>query len=301
MAVIPLENEILRVYVDPEQGTSIKGLYALKGGAWLPLMPDVRQAQTRLDASSFLMIPYSNRIENGAFTFQGQTYQLEGAERHAIHGDVRTRAWRIEHWTVTALHCSFKSVEYENVNWPWPFEARAEYSLQGSVFSQRLTLWNRDESDMPAGFGWHPYFTRALTREREPVYVQFNVAGVYPDAHDNRIPSGPPQPLAEEQDHSTAKLLDPDDFWDACFQGYDGKGSIAWPATGVRIAFSCSPECTHLVVYNPPFPVFAMEPVTNANNGVNQLAAGWSDSGVAVLGPGECLSARFDMHIDIGA
>jgi hypothetical protein len=41
-----------------------------------------------------------------------------------------------------------------------------------------------------------------------------------------------------------------------------------------------------------------MEPVTNANNGVNQLAAGWPDSGVAVLEPGESLSARFDMHVD---
>jgi aldose 1-epimerase len=298
MAVIPLENETLRVYVDPDQGTSIKGLYAHKGDDWLPLMPDVREPNIRLDASSFLMVPYSNRIENGRFAFRGQTFQLEGAERHAIHGDVRGRPWRIEYWTATALHCTFHSVDYENVNWPWPFEARAEYSLQGSVFSQRLLLCNRGESDMPAGFGWHPYFSRRLTREGEPVHLQFTVAGVYPDAHDNRIPSGPPQPLADTQDHSTGKLLDPDNFWDACFQGYDGNGTITWPETGIRITFSCSPECTHLVVYNPPFPYFAMEPVTNANNGVNQLAAGWPDSGVAILGPGECLSARFDMRVD---
>jgi aldose 1-epimerase len=299
MPVIPLENKALRAYVDPDQGTSVKGLYAHKDGAWLPLIPDVREPQTRLDASSFVMIPYSNRIENGAFTFRGQSYQLEHGERHAIHGDVRTRAWKIEHWSVTALHCAFNSVEHENVNWPWPFEARAEYSLEGSTFCQRLALWNRGESAMPAGLGWHPYFTRALTRDGEPVHLQFNVAGAYPDAQDNRIPSGPPQPLTAKQDHSAGKRLDPEDFWDACFQGYDGKGAISWPETGVRIQFDCSPECTHLIVYNPPFPIFAMEPVTNANNGINQLAAGWPDSGVAVLEPGECLSARFDMHVDV--
>ena len=301
MAVITLENKTLRVYIDPDQGTSIKGLYAHKGDAWLPLMPDVREPKTRLDAASFLMVPYSNRIENGAFSFQGQTYQLEGAERHAIHGDVRTRAWKIEHWAVTALKCSFNSVEYENVNWPWPFEARAEYSLEEGVFSQRLSLWNRGTSAMPAGFGWHPYFMRTVIREGEPVHLRFAVAGAYPDAHDNRIPSGPPQPLTAQQDHSMGKLLDPDDFWDACLQGYDGKGTITWPDSGIRITFDCSPECTHLVVYNPPFPIFAMEPVTNANNGVNQLAAGWPDSGVAVLQPDECLNARFDMHIDLEA
>ena len=301
MAVIPLENPYLRVYVDPDQGTSIKGLYARQGDAWLPLMPDVREQTTRLNASSFLMVPYSNRIENGAFTFQGQAYQLREGEQHALHGDVRTRPWTIEHWAATALHCSFHSTEHENVNWPWPFEARAEYSLEGSTFSQRLALWNRGQSAMPAGFGWHPFFSRALTREGEPVHLQFTAAGVYPDAHDNRIPSGPPQPLSARRDHSTSKPLDPDDFWDHCFQGYAGKSEITWPESGVRVTFDCSPECTHLVVYNPPFPIFAMEPVTNANNGVNQLAAGWPDSGVVVLEPGECLSAQFDMHVDTDA
>jgi aldose 1-epimerase len=301
MSILTLENTGLRVYIDPDQGTSIKGLYAHKDGTWLPLMPDVREAKTRLDAASFLMIPYSNRIKNGAFVFQDRAYQLENGERHAIHGDVRTRAWKVEHRTVTALHCSFNSVEHEKVNWPWPFEARAEYSLKDGAFTQRLELWNRGESAMPAGFGWHPYFMRTLTREGEPVHVQFTAAGVYPDAHDNRIPSGPPQPLTAKQDYSAGKLLDSDDFWDACFQGYDGKGTIAWPESGVRISFGCSPECTHLVVYNPPFPIFAIEPVTNANNGVNQLAAGWPDSGVAVLEPDECLSARFDLRVDLDA
>lgn len=298
MSIIKLENEALRIHIDPDQGTSIKALYAYQNGTWLPLMPDVREPRSRLDAASFLMIPYSNRIKNGAFTFQGRTYQLEHDERHAIHGDVRTRAWQTDTLTTTALHCSFNSVEYENVNWPWPFEASAQYSLEDGVFSQRLALWNRGESPMPAGFGWHPYFNRTLSRSGEPVHLRFTVAGVYPDAQDNRIPSGPAKPLTAKQDHSRGKLLDPGDFWDACFQGYDGNGAITWPETGIRLTFACSSECTHLVVYNPPFPIFAMEPVTNANNGVNQLAAGWPDSGVEVLAPGECLAARFDMHID---
>jgi aldose 1-epimerase len=298
MSIVTLESTLLRVYIDPDQGTSLKGLYACKDGNWLALMPDVCQPLGRLDAASFLMVPYSNRIEDGAFTFEGQSYQLKGAEQHAIHGDVRTRAWKTVEQTATSLHCTFHSVQYENVNWPWPFEARAEYQIQGSVFSQRLALWNRGDSPMPAGFGWHPYFVRTVTREGEPVHLRFTVAGIYPDANDNRIPSGPARPPSAEQDHSLGKLLDPDDFWDACCQGYDGNGSITWPESGIRLAFDCSPECSHLVVFNPPFPIFAMEPVTNANNGVNQLAAGWPDSGVAVLKQGECLGARFDMRIE---
>jgi len=299
MPAITLENECLRVTLDPDRGTSILAFYARKGDNWLPLMPDERAEGSRLDAASFLMIPYSNRIENGIFTFGGRRYQLEHGERHAIHGDVRIRPWYVIEKMTTRIQCSFDSTQYESVNWPWPFEAQAEYILEGSVFTSHLALWNRGETAMPAGFGWHPYFNRKLTREGEPVHLCFKVTGVYPDANDNRIPSGPAQSLTAEQDYSAEKALDPDRFWDACFQGYDGNGHITWPESSVRLTFACSPECQHLIVYNPPFPVFAMEPVTNANNGVNLYAAGWPDSGVVVLEPGECLTARFDLQVDI--
>jgi aldose 1-epimerase len=296
-----LENETLRVTLDPDKGTSILAFYARKGDDWLPLMPDVREGRSRLDASSFLMIPYSNRIENGTFTFQGRRYQLDHGERHSIHGDVRTRPWHVVDRLTTRIECTLDSTQHENVNWPWPFEAQAEYSLENHIFSSRLALWNRGETAMPAGFGWHPYFSRALNREGEEVRLRFKVAGVYPDANDNRIPSGPAQPLTPIQDYSTEKALDPDRFWDACFQGYDGNGTISWPESGVRLSFACSPECQHLIVYNPPFPVFAVEPVTNANNGVNLYAAGWPDSGVVPLEPGECLGAQFDLRVDVRA
>jgi aldose 1-epimerase len=304
MSTITLENDLLRVCLDPDHGTSIKAFYARQGGAWLPLMPDVRQGSSRLDAASFLMIPYSNRIENGTFTFEGRRYELEQGERHSIHGDVRSRPWHVAGKTTTRMTCTFDSTQHGNVNWPWPFEAQAEYSLEDNVFSSRLALWNRGETAMPAGFGWHPYFNRKLTLEpeetlgQEDVRLRFKVAGVYPDANDNRIPSGPAQPLPAEQDYSVEKALDPDRFWDACFQGYDGNGHIAWPESGIVLSFACSPECQHLIVYNPPFPVFAVEPVTNANNGVNLYAAGWPNSGVVSLTPGECLGARFDMRVD---
>jgi aldose 1-epimerase len=307
MPPITLENEILRVVISPDQGTGIKAFFARKApygskdDNWLPLMPDVRPEGSRLPAASCLMVPYSNRIENGAFTFEGQMIQLEHGERHSIHGDVHARPWRVVEASAERLTCAFRSVDHENVNWPWPFEVEAGYRLEENVFSSRLALWNRGSTAMPAGFGWHPFFTRALTREGEPVHLCFKVAGVYPDANDNRIPSGPAQPLAPEQDFSTEKPLDPDQFLDCCFQGYDGNGSIAWPESGVRLSFNCSPECQHLVIYNPPFPIFAVEPVTNANNGVNLYAAGWRNSGVVTLAPGECLTAQFNLRVDVSS
>ena len=64
--------------------------------------------------------------------------------------------------------------------------------------------------------------------------------------------------------------------------------------------FSCSDECKYAVIYTPLNQgVVAFEPVTNANNGVNLLAAGDKDAGTVVLQPGEELTAFMDITVDL--
>lgn len=299
MTLITLDNHILRLTVDPAQGMNVYAFAVYHRDAWLPIMPTAGEGGVDLKESSFLMVPYSNRIENGRFSFGGQEIQLAYGERHAIHGDVRTRPWAVEVETDHRIRCRFDSRQHEQVNWPWPFSAEAEYQIDDLTLTSRLRLTNQGDTAMPAGFGWHPYYSRWLTREGEPVHLQFQVQGVYPDAHNNRIPSGPAQPPAPNQDFRTGKPLMPDNFLDICCYGYDGNGSIHWPESGVRVRYNCSAECTHLVLYNPAKPYFAVEPVTNANNGVNLLAQGDPTSGVAVLQSGETLAAVFSTVVEL--
>jgi aldose 1-epimerase len=303
MTAITLANPTLRLVVDPASGMNLYAFSVFQGNAWLPVMPDTTGTRGRpsadLKESSFVMVPYSNRIEDGRFAFAGKAYQLQNGERHAIHGDVRSRAWQVEEADGQRLRASFDSRRHENVNWPWPFAATLEYALADYVLASRMTLQNLGDSAMPAGFGWHPYYSRWLTRQDEAVHLQFAVAGVYPDANNNRIPSGPGQPPAAHQDFRREKALPPDLFLDMCCYGYDGNGSISWPESGVKLVYRCSAECTHLVMYNPARPYFAVEPVTNANNGVNLLAEGDTTSGVHVLQPGETLDASFDVLVEL--
>ncbi|HMN29167.1 MAG TPA: hypothetical protein PKE45_13535 [Caldilineaceae bacterium] len=299
MAYRTLENQDLRLVVDPAQGLNLYAFSARRGDQWLPIMPDVAAGGSDLKESSFVMVPYSNRIENGIFSFADRVIQLAHGERHAIHGDVRQRAWAVEETTRQRIRCLFDSQRHEGVNWPWPFTATLEYALQERVLYSQLTLTNRGDSPMPAGFGWHPYYSRWLTREGEPVHLRFQVGGVYPDANDNRIPSGPAQPLPPPKDFRVAKALLPDNFIDVCCPGYDGNGVISWPESGVQVTYHCSAECGHLVLYNPAKPYFAVEPVTNANNGVNLLAQGDPTSGVQVLQPDETLSASFATTVEL--
>ncbi|MEZ4862204.1 MAG: hypothetical protein R3C14_12885 [Caldilineaceae bacterium] len=300
MTTVILENSHLRLTVDPAQGVNVLACAVQRRGEWLPLMPDVAAGQSDLKASSFVLAPYSNRIEQGKFTFQGQSYQLANGERHASHGDVRGRAWQVEEVTATALHCSFDSRTVPDSNWPWPFTTTLSYTLEEHWLRSHLSICNQGTTPMPAGLGWHPYYSRALTREGEPVFLYFVVQRVYPDANDNRIPSGPAEPLRPNQDFAHERQLTPENFIDACFYGYNGVGSIRWPESGVRVNYRCSPTCTHLIIYNPAKPYFAVEPVTNANNGVNLYAQGDPTSGIRVLGPGETLAASFEVEVVVG-
>ena len=81
---IALANDHLRTVIDPDQGTSLHSFQVCREGAWLSLMPDVEDPSCDLAAASFLMVPYSNRIADGAFTFAGQRYELQNAANHAM-------------------------------------------------------------------------------------------------------------------------------------------------------------------------------------------------------------------------
>ena len=318
---ITLENDYLRTTIDPDQGTSLHSFQVRRENAWLSLMPDVDDPACDLATASFLMIPYSNRIADGAFAFADQSYQLNNANQHAIHGDVRKRPWVIAEQSPQRLVCTFESADQarseggDAVNWPWSFAVRAEYELSDHTLRQRLALTNRAQEPMPAGCGWHPFFNRTLTRAdvskmgashsdtapaAPPVHLNFQVESAYPDGYGNRIPSGPAQPLAEHQNFSSEKPLVPDNFLDTCFHGYNGQGHITWPQSGIRLRFACSSACSHLILYNPAEkPYFAVEPVTNANDGVNLHARGDQTSGIAVLEPGQSLEASFDLHVEL--
>ena len=290
MHTLTLQTGELRLRVSPTLGASLLALDAHTAGGWAPILADTERCD--LAAASFLMVPYSNRVADGAFRFDGRAVRLGNAENHAIHGEVRKRPWRVIEATTELARLGFRSADHGGLSWPWAFDVEVEYALRGSCFSSVLRLTNRADSPMPAGFGFHPYFVRD-----EPVRVRFGVRGIFPDVHGTRIPSGPAEIPDAERDFSVERALPAASFMDFCAHGWDGRAGIAWPDRGLRIGIEASPELGHLVFYNPPKPYFALEPVSNANDGVNLLARGDPNSGVRVLMPGESFSARLDVRV----
>ncbi len=296
MPVMELNNGKLRLRLVPAIGGSIVDFSVNHADQWIPIM---RQGEDPLsqssNASSFVLIPYSNRLRDARFSFAGKSYELRHAEKHAIHGDVRDRPLRVLEQTKDRVVLEFKSDEVSDLNFPFPFLVRMIYTLEGIDFSSRIELTNAGSDSMPAGCGFHPYFNRRLPGSTGEVELQLKVGGVYPG--DTPLPTGPAIPIQPQQNFSTQRPLDV--VLDHCFAGWDRQAVIDWPGSGVKAHIQADPGMEHVIVYSPEGEnFFAVEPVTNANDGFNLLAQGDKNCGVVVLKPGEALKTGFQIVIE---
>jgi aldose 1-epimerase len=301
MTLLEVVNDRLRLRVAPELGASLLELSLERGGSMTPLL---RRAPTPLerssDAACFLLVPYSNRLRDGRFRFEGKSYDLHHPKPDAIHGDVRDRPWQVTHCCDHGCTLSFDSRAFRDVHFPFPFAAEVSYRVEDGVFSAGLRVANVGDTRMPAGLGFHPYFNRGLGPEGENALLEFAAHGVYPGSPERpALPTGPPVALLPEQDFSKLRPLDA--VLDHCFAGWDGRAEIRWPEAGVRAVMEATPQLRHVIVYSPEGkPFFALEPVSNANDGFNLFASGQSGTGVVVLAPGERLEGGFSLRIEDG-
>ncbi len=296
--MIKIYNNQLRLFLDPNSGVGTKALEMRRGEHWLSIMPDTRSSDCNLPFANFLMIPYSNRIKDGQFTFENKNYYLANGESHSIHGDVRNRKWKISEHTTESIICTIDSRQNKDINWPWDFCAKALFKLDGLALHMQLSITNVSTTNMPAALGWHPYFNRKITSHDEQVLLHFPLKGVYPDANNTRIPSGPLTPLDYHQNFDLERELFKENFLDLCYHGFSG-GSITWPKSRLRLKISTNDICQHLIIYNPPeTDYFAIEPVSNANNGVNLFSQGDQTSGIRVLTPQDTLTATCRLQLE---
>lgn len=295
---IAIKNERVSLGVAPDLGGSFTHFSASSGDAWVDLMrPSTEGLTSSSDASSFLMAPYPNRIRDGRFAFGGKEYQLRFPEKHAIHGDVRNRPWKVEESSPTSLSLSFRSRDFNDVNFPYPFSVGQRCEVYESTLHVSCCITNEGIAPMPAGCGFHPYFNRALGGRTEEVEIQFQAAGVYPFTGTAPLPDGMAKPLTPELAFSVQRVL-PESL-DHCFSGWQGRAVMTWPQSKVRLVMEASPNFGHLVLYSPPGKsFFALEPQSQMNDGFNFLARGEQGTGVVVLQPEESLEVWFSLRVE---
>lgn len=309
--MIILTSASLRLAIDPALGAGISDFSILgPSKVWYPLMRRAAAGETNAsNLACFSMVPYSNRLRDARFSFAGLTHQLRPTTAPGVvpvvaqHGDVRARRWSILDRSPLSARLGFRSRDYADVNFPFAFSSIVRYELRDDRLLIDLSVTNDDDRDMPAGCGLHPYFSRRLWSDDDRVTLRAPCATRYPLA--GGLPAGEPAP-DELVEHLREDRPLPPRHVDALLGGFSGQCRITWPGSGVALAMTCSPSLGHLVVFVPhadparpsPLAYFAVEPVTNANDGFNLHAAGRPDSGVVVLKPGATLTACYALQVE---
>jgi aldose 1-epimerase len=107
-----------------------------------------------------VLIPWPNRLEDGAYEFDGRRHQLpltEPERGNAIHGLVRDASWTVgerEPHRIVLEH-----VLQPQPGYPFALSLAVEYSLSESGLRVQTTATNSGRDACPFGSGQHPYLT----------------------------------------------------------------------------------------------------------------------------------------------
>lgn len=241
-----------------------------------------------LDAASFPLVPYVNRIRDGRFEFRGREVQLAPnmpGDPSPLHG----QGW-LGLWTVTDADHSRAALTFTHAagEWPWSYEARQSIELDESGLSISLECRSRSDQPMPCGLGQHPYFpcglnTRIDTQVATAWTIDENVLPVEEVPATGRFDLRERQVCGQGLDHG--------------FGGWGGEAAMRDPDWPYDLRLT-SPQARFFQLYSPESgAIFVAEPVTHANAALNAPETEWPRLGMRVLEPGEAMS--LDMRLDV--
>ena len=257
-------NDFWRLDLNPLDGCQIERGQVRMNSSWVDLMPLPEHK-----VPSFLLLPYSNRIKDGKFTWPGKSYQLAFPETHALHGPVRRMAWTCDFQSKEELEFSLEVKAYDNpLLWPFSFFATYKITLYENQVIHRLAVKNNENSPAPRGGGFHPYFLRAILKNSDVVQINLGVEAVFPTMVPN-FPSGEPIINDMVLKLNSTEELEQTYFVDDVFTWPSGRTVLCWAEAGIKIEILGDTQLPYLVFYNPDRPFFAVEPVSNANDGLN--------------------------------
>jgi aldose 1-epimerase len=125
-----------------------------------------------------VLAPWPNRIEDGAYAFDGQELQLpltEPSAHNAIHGLARFMTWRaVEQVSDRVL---LELLLHPQPGYPFTLLLRNEVSLGDDGLEVHTTAENVGDTACPFGLGHHPYL---LARTGKVDDVEFELPGRAP-------------------------------------------------------------------------------------------------------------------------
>jgi aldose 1-epimerase len=274
--------------LSPSIGGSISTFEWRDGGSSRPILRESHSPlEKAVEAASFPLVPYVNRIRGGHFSFRGREVRIArnmAGDPSPLHGQGWLNPWRVIE--LSELHVVL-SYRHDPGEWPWAYEALQAFALDERGFEGSLACRNLSDEPMPCGLGQHPYFpcgpgtlldtevTHAWTIDEKVLPVEKVPAQGKYDLNDRLICG-----------------QDLDNGWG----GWGGSARISDPGWPYEVRLHS--KARFFQVYSPPQgEVFVAEPVTHANAALNAPEEQWRELGLKVLEPGEEMS--LPMRLDV--
>lgn len=283
MKTIRFSNDVLAVTLAPEFGGRLATLRLKTRDGERDLAPPLtRWTDDPLrwpKAGAYPLVPYSNRVAHALLKTSGRALPLRAhpdAAPHTLHGPGHLRAWSVA--TSDAKGAELILSSSADADWPWAYEARQRFSLDGARLRLSMEIRNCSDEAFPAGLGWHPYLIFGAgaklhhdARSRWPFDADYVSTG------------------AREPASSDGRRTDYLSDW---------RSVRLTRADGVTIDIDADPIFDHLVLHRPDTDAYAcVEPVTHASNGFNLAAQGVADTGTRILQPGETMGGEIRLRI----
>ena len=287
--VLTLSSADLELLLSPSIGGAISRLsYVGEGGPRPILREGHSPLQNVLEAASFPLVPFVNRVRGGSFAFRDRAVSMApnmAGDASPLHGQGWLNAWDVDDSDPGSAVLSYR---HEPGEWPWSYEARQLFSVDGGVIDLALTCRNISDEPMPCGLGQHPYFpctaqTRIETSVGHAWTVDEDVLPV------DKVPATGRYDLSD-------RLICGQDL-DNGFGAWSGRVLMGDPDWPFELELS-SRQARFFQIYSPASGgIFVAEPVSHANAALNAPEPEWLELGLRVLDPGE--EMRLDMRLEV--
>ncbi|WP_440874105.1 aldose 1-epimerase [Thalassotalea sp. PLHSN55] len=276
MELFYIKDAFSEVIIAPELGGSVLAYTSEINGQKREVFRTEINPEQVTDTCCFPLVPFSNRIKHGKFLFHDKAISLPLnalPEVHAHHGHGWQTSWQVDNVQETSITLSY---HYQPDAWPYAYTAKQQISLDNGMLMMSLTLTNNSDQEMPAGLGFHPYFTRtAESALHSQITQMWQVDSQCLPTHQSEAPAS----LMSAQ----GMKFEGSDL-DNAFANFPHKAVITWPEWQAKAEMTTSDNCDFLVVYSPNEENFScVEPVTHLTDAFNRVSTGQKNTGFRII------------------
>lgn len=243
-------------------------------------------------AGSYPLLPFSNRIRQGRFRWDGCDVELPAhpGQAHAMHGFGHACPWSVVEHGNDRIVMALAHVP-SGEDWPWAISARQAFHLTEDGLEAELTIRNNGETAMPVGGGFHPFLARV-----PGMRLQFDAMHMWP-ADAGGVATG--RTVVGDRERFLRERNLPESDLSVYYSGWKRVATLKRP-DGATLTLRAGEGLDHLVLHAPGGCDFVcLEPVSHVADAVNLSVRGWEGTGLRRLAAGDSAMWRMQWQIAV--